>query len=474
MAWLELWHLRERSDEDAAALSRLKATVDLLATVTGEGSSEGAAMALVTELVNAVGCDRVSFGFWNDRRVSVAAVSHTAHFTRRMNLHRAVARAMEESLVQREAVRFPLPEDAPVLVNRDHAELASLQGVTNVMTIPLHAAGRYKGALTFERSAERPFTADEVQFGQSVAALACPALEAKRLEERPLAVKAWHALQEQVRRMIGPGRTRRKLLAVLAVVLVAVLVFAKGDYRLAADLALEGAVIRTLVAPFDGFIREAPARPGDVVSENGVLCRLDDRDLRLERVRLAGQRTQLQRQLQEALANRDRVNVNVVGAQLDQTEAQIALVESRLGRAEIRSPFIGIVISGDLSQRLGGAVRLGEVLFEVAPLDTFRVALEVDERRIADVHPGQTGHLVLSALPDETLAFTIERLTPIAEAREGRTFFRVEARLADAGPRLRPGMEGVGKIDVDRRLLVSIYTRDLVEWVKLKAWRYLP
>ena len=61
--------------------------------------------------------------------------------------------------------------------------------------------------------------------------------------------------------------------------------FAEGDYRVSAKTVLEPIVQRAAAAPFDGYIREAPMRAGDLVHVNDVLCTLDDRELRLQRLR---------------------------------------------------------------------------------------------------------------------------------------------------------------------------------------------
>jgi len=80
----------------------------------------------------------------------------------------------------------------------------------------------------------------------------------------------------------------------------------------------------------------------------------------------------------------------------------------------------------------------------------------------------------VSALPDESLSFTVEKITPVSTPKDGRNFFRVEARLATPSAQLRPAMEGVGKIEIDRRRLVWIWTREAVDWVRLKLWAWLP
>ena len=85
----------------------------------------------------------------------------------------------------------------------------------------------------------------------------------------------------------------------------------------------------------------------------------------------------------------------------------------------------------------------------------------------------RAGELRLASLPETPLGYMVERITPITEQAEGRNFFRVEARLDEINEHLRPGMEGVGKTAVDERLLIRIWTRKLVDWVRLTAWEWL-
>jgi multidrug efflux pump subunit AcrA (membrane-fusion protein) len=145
-----------------------------------------------------------------------------------------------------------------------------------------------------------------------------------------------------------------------------------------------------------------------------------------------------------------------------------------LSRARLIAPFDGLIVAGDLSRNLGSPVERGEVLFEVAPLDGFRVVLEVDERDIADVSVGQTGQLAVASMPGERFDFMVSKITPVNEAKEGRNYFRVEAQLQGEVGRLRPGMEGVGKIFVEERKIIWIWTRKLVDWARLTLWSWLP
>jgi hypothetical protein len=125
------------------------------------------------------------------------------------------------------------------------------------------------------------------------------------------------------------------------------------------------------------------------------LCRLDDRELKLEQTRLLSEREQLVRKHRQALAAQERSNMTILAAQIDQVEAMLTLVSDKLARATLVAPFDGVVVSGDLHQLLGTPVELGKVLFQIAPLDAYRVILQVDERDIAYLQVGQPGVLTL-------------------------------------------------------------------------------
>ena len=183
---------------------------------------------------------------------------------------------------------------------------------------------------------------------------------------------------------------------------------------------------------------------------------------------------QLARQHQQALALRNAAQVMILSAQMDQARAEVALLDSQLARTRIAAPFDAIVVTGDLSQSLAAPVERGQVLFELAPLNAYRVVLQVDERDVTFVQVGQRGTLVLTGAPADGLPLLVEKITPVSAQKDGRNYFRVEAKLERGLERLRPGMEGVGKVAIDRRPLVWIWTRQVIDWMRLQLWTWLP
>lgn len=471
-AGLEAILRREQSLEEQRTRERLIATLDLVATALTEERFAAAAQALATDLAIRLDCDRVSIGFVQDRITQVVAVSHSAEFGKRMNLIRAIGMAMDEALDQKSIMVLP-PRADETLITRDHEALARQFGSSCMLTVPFAVSDSTSGAVTFERPKTHPFNPDTVELCQAVVALGCRILEARRLNDRLLLGRIKDAAQAEMSKLLGPRHFGRKLAASLAMLAAIFFSFATGEHRVAASASLEGAVRRVLVAPFDGYVATAAHRAGDVVAAEAVLATLDDRDLRLEYYKSDSQRSQYGKQYQEAVAQHDRAQAAITLAQVEQAGAQMNLLAEQLSRTRITAPFAGIVVSGDLHQSLGSAVRRGQVLFEVAPLNAYRVVLEVDEADITFLQADQVGMLTLTSIPGEVFPLTITQITPVALAREGRSYFRVEAMLVRNSDRLRPGMEGVAKVDTGQRKLLWIWTHKLVDWLRLTLWTWL-
>jgi RND family efflux transporter MFP subunit len=469
--WLEALIRRRR----VTSTDRLVTVIELLATSLHFDRFQSAATGVATELAGALNCERVSIGFVRGRHAKVCALSHSAAFARKANLIRAIEAAMDEAIDQQAVMVFPAPSDSPDRVMRAHAELQRDHQTGPICTVPLPEGQRLLGAMTLERPVGEPFDAETVQLCEHVALLVGPVLDIKRKEDRWLPQKIWDSASTTLGKLIGPRHVALKLGAIATVALIAFMALATGDFRITADATLEGTVQRAVAAPIAGYLAEADVRAGDIVRRGQVLAMLDDRDLRLEKLKWDSERAKQLREYSEAMAKHERAQTRILRTQIEQAEAQIALLDEQLARLRITAPFDGFIVSGDLSQALGAPVERGDVLFEVAPLHAYRVILEVDERDIGDIRLRQPGILALSGLPDESLAIEVEKITPISSVKEGRNYFRVEAQLAgEPSAALRPGMEGIGKIHVDRRRLIWIWSYKVIHWLRMFVWTWWP
>jgi RND family efflux transporter MFP subunit len=449
---------------------RLRSIIELITTSLEHRSFQAAALAVLGKLATSLGCNSASFGIVHDQCCKVLAVSHSAAPTEKMNLTRAAGAAMDEALDQDTTVVFPALPGRPNQVLRAHTEFARHARAGAICTLPVNHDGQLVGAILLEHPSADAFDAATLSLCECITSLVGPLLHGKFLEERSLSQRFIDKAQEALMNIIGPQHMALKLGGIVATVIVLLLTFVTGDYRVTASARLEGMVQRVVIAPMDGFIMEADVRAGDLVKEGDLLCLLDDKELQLDRTHWFSEKQKIAKAYRRALGEQDRAEVVILKAKLDQATVKLELSEENLARSRITAPLSGVIVAGDLSQSLGAPVERGDVLFEVTPLDGYRVMLQVDERDIGQLAEQQSGTLALTGYPHERFTFVVTRITPVSSAEDGSNFFMVEAELENTGTLLRPGMQGIGKIEIGKRQVGWILTHELTDWLRLWLW----
>lgn len=448
-----------------------------IAAVAGSLASVG--QTLCTFLADRLDLLRVSLGVAEHGPQTVIATSRGGLSTSKTDFLVALGAALDEAVSAGATVMWPVPETQIAAIGA-HDRLCRSHDADWAVSVPV-TIDRLTQVMCFEGTGAAPEPAT-VQTLQELVSLVAPLLALRHDAQRSLPVHTWVAARHVLRDWtVGGDRWRwAALAAVLAFGLFAV--FVRGDARVAAQATLEGAINRAITVPFDGYLADAAARPGDRVRAGQVLARLDDRDLRLQILDDQAKIAEARREVIDGVGRRDLTQAGVALARRQQAEAELKLAEDNLSRASLVAPFDAVVISGDPTREIGTPLRRGETLYELSPLDRYRVAIDVDEQDFAEVTAGQSGFVLLSSLPYDIWPVTVERVTPIASAKDGHTVFRIDARLtpadgaqADAMRRLlRPGMEGVAKIDIGPRRFVWIWTHAMLSWARLKLWEWLP
>jgi multidrug efflux pump subunit AcrA (membrane-fusion protein) len=428
---------------------------------------------VANELAMRLRCERVSIGFEERAQIEPIALSHTATFDRRSDLVRTIADAMDEVLDLGVPLVLPAAADDEFGAIA-HAEAARELNVQALLSVPLWHESQTIGVITFERNAGPPFDAGEQSVARAIGVMLGPVWALLRARERSWWRRTRDASRGALQTVFGPSAPGLKLIGGLIVAALGALALIEVDHRVVGRAVIEGSTHLAAVAPFDGFIAEGFVRAGDTVRAGQIMARLDDRDLKLEQAKWSAEREQLQRKFQVARAEADRGAMGVIAAQINQSEAQLTLARDKVTRASLVAPFDGVVVSGDLSQIIGTPVEQGKLLFEVAPLEGYRIVLQVDDRDLVWVALAQPGELVLSSLPERALPFGVSAITPVATQVDGRNVFRVEGKIEGEVARLRPGMEGVGKIVVGERSLLWISTHSFFDWLRLKLWAWAP
>ena len=476
--WLEFLSSNEIANEtsnetsDSGSAENAALALQITARALSQDSSTAAATSVVTELATRLSCERVSIGFREGLELKLYALSNSARYESRQNLIRRIEAAMEEAVDQKETLLYPAADNNTFLLQA-HEELARNHRGQYICTVPLIHNEQVTGGVIFERSAAATaFVPETVELCEQLAALFAPILEYRRLNDRPMPAKAKELLKNMVSGLFGRGHLGLKFGAAMSALVLLMLTLVQWDYKVSANSVLEGTIERVITAPEEGYIKDAPTRPGDLVSADQSLATLDDRDLQLERLKWSGKQRQISKEYREALASRDRSQIGILRAQLDQARAQVEILDKKLERTVISAPIGGVIVSGDFTRALGSPVERGQILYKVSPLDEYRVLLNVDESDITELAVGMEGELTLSAAAEDTFVIVVDKITPVSEAGEGANYFQVEASLVETPEFLRPGMQGVSKIEIGERQLLWVLMHKPLDWLRLKLWSW--
>jgi GAF domain-containing protein len=470
-------------------LERLRIAMEVLAAVNETERFAAAAMALVNELASRWKADRVSLGFLKGRYVRLAALSHTEKFTRKMRLVQDIEAAMEECLDQDVEVIYP-PAEGATFVSRATEALSARHGPMSICSFPLRRAGEVVGVLTLERRQDQPIVLDEIEVMRLTCDLATSRMIDLHRNDRWFGAKAAIASRRGLAWVVGPKHTWAKVIAILIVGLLIFSVAAKGTHKVESPFTLEASEKNVVPAPFEGYLKTVainpvthlPLGPGDNVrgphdgQPGDLLATLDDAELRAKLAAAKADRESYLRQADIARRDGKLAEQQMNEAQAAKSQAEMDELKLKIDAAQIRAPVDGAIFAGDLKTRLGAPVRTGDVLFEIGQRDKLRAQLSVAEDEVARLTLDQKGQLATAAYPGRKIAFTVTRINPVAEVVNQKNVFKVEATL-DAGQMkeqdqswMRPGMEGVAKVDVGKMPYFWLWTHRLWDFLRMKLW----
>ncbi len=256
------------------------------------------------------------------------------------------------------------------------------------------------------------------------------------------------------------------------------------------------------VAPAaSGRVIATPVDVGQFVAQGAVLIRIQDVDarLRLDEARATVARAEANLKLAEsqnalarATAQRNEKllagglvpqtvaeeartqaetagnGVSVARASLAQARAQLALADKAVADVVVSAPFAGYVSERRVAA--GEFVQPSTSVLTLMRIDPIRLRLTIPAVQAGQIAIGQTVQARVDAFPDKVFEGRISALNP-AIAAESRSF-AVEARIANPGALLKPGMFAVASVQqgrTERAMLVP--RRAVVEDVNTNSFR---
>ncbi len=450
-------------------VEKFASVLDVTVPVNAETRFRAASLALCNALAGSFACERVSLGWQVSGQVRLQAISRTERFDRRREAAQAIEVVMEECLDQDEEILWPAPDGAG-FVTRDHEQYGRAKNPGHLLSLPVRVGKEVVGALTCERLA-RPFDELEVQQLRLVSDTVARRMGDLQRRDRWFGSRWAAAFRERAARWLGPERTWSKVGAVAGTLALIALVLPVYPYRVEGEFILRSDELVYLSAPFDGFIESVAVRPGDTLAAGAPLLSLNTDQLQLDEAAAVADQTRYRREAEKARAKDSPADMRIAMALADQATARLDLVRFRLRQARLASPFEGVVVEGDLRQRLGAPVHQGDALFKIARLDALYVEVDVEERDVHEILGKTAGQIAFLAQPRRKFPVRITKVEPAAMPKERANVFLVRGALeGDREPWWRPGMSGICKIDVERRTLAWILGHRTVDFLRLYLW----
>jgi multidrug resistance efflux pump len=469
---LSLYEMRLTLQHRQMDLQRLRQAMETLAAVNDHSKFTGAAMAFCNEIASRWKCDRVSLGFLKGRYVKLKAMNDVEKFDRKTEPVQKVESAMEECFDQDVEIVYPAANEA-TYVARSHKELSQRFGPSSVLSLPLRQEEETVGVVTIERSADEPYELTEAEAMRLTCDLCTARLAGLYESDRWFGARAANAVRKAMGAVVGPKHTWIKLLSIGILALILFLVFAKGQYDVQGPMVIEAEQRRTIAAPFNGVIEKVHAKPNQPVKAGDVLAELRTQELVFKRDQALIEKAGYLKQAEAARRQRKTAEAQIYENEARKIDVQVAEFNWLIDQAKLTAPFDARVLRGDLERQLYGPVEKGDPLFEVAPLDTLYAEISVSESEVADILAAEgtvTGELATNTYPDRRIPFQVVRINPVAEVDEQDNIFKVRVKLLEQPEGLHPGMEGVAHVEIGKRHYAWIWTRKLINWVRMRLW----
>lgn len=168
--------------------------------------------------------------------------------------------------------------------------------------------------------------------------------------------------------------------------------------------------------------------------------------------RISGGRTPSASEMNAALAaaQRGRADLDSAKAEVGQSEAQVRINESDLGKAVISSPIDGIVLTRTIEpgQTVAASFTAPELFVIAEKLEHMKLKISIAEADIGRVAKGQKASFTVDAWQDRTYTAKVTKVAFGSAVTDNVVTYETELEVANDDLSLRPGMTATAEVQV--------------------------
>lgn len=224
--------------------------------------------------------------------------------------------------------------------------------------------------------------------------------------------------------------------------------------------------------PIDGVVDELFVLPGDVVTPDQDILRLDTQQIDAQFQIATAELDRLEVQYaQEAILSLTSETARTRAAELSgllrEKSEQVLFLRTQLERHTIRAGQGGVVVMPDAETLRGRPVATGETLVQIASPERLEVDLWIPLATSLPVQADDRASVFLATRPTDAYVARIEYATPQAQQREDGTMgYRARAQFEDPVPGNLLGQQGVARIHLGETTLLMRVIRHPLIWLR--------
>jgi HlyD family secretion protein len=221
----------------------------------------------------------------------------------------------------------------------------------------------------------------------------------------------------------------------------------------------------------NGKIELLPVDVGDIVKKGDLLFKLDDKELQqqrasnltdIERAKLELQKAERdykraqellgEKLISQELYDNTKTSFELAKVSVDRSQRDMAILEERLTKTEVRAPFDCTVLTRPVSMGQAvsgsGGFNSGTEVLTIADLNSMIINAQVNQADVPRLRVNQTVEVAVEAVAGLKVTGEVERISPQATIKNNIKGYPARILLKNVDPRVRPGMTANVKIPV--------------------------
>ena len=202
---------------------------------------------------------------------------------------------------------------------------------------------------------------------------------------------------------------------------------------------LEAEQEATVVSKVRGIVQEIYVEEGEQVKAGQVIAKIEDDQYRIEAARA---KATLDRLKNDFDRNKELYEKNLIAAEAYQNsqyeyesqKAAYELAQLNLEHTSIKSPIGGVI--SERFVKVGNMIGTDQQVYRVTDFTPLQAILHIPEHEMAKIRKDQRAELRVDALPNQTFAGHVERISPVVDAETGT--FKVTIYVNETNPRKHP------------------------------------